>query len=96
VSYASDVGALGCKLSMDLAALRRRQDERLLSCEAAADMRVALLEGHLAAVRDLRIQHFGETRAEATGKLVEAIEAVGGADDLVDEDQLLRDVGGLG
>jgi hypothetical protein len=60
MAYQEAANQLDRKLDHDLAALRARQDAGEVSIRQAADLRVAILSEHLAALAALRVEHFGD------------------------------------
>jgi len=60
MAYQEAANQLDRKLDQDLAALRARQDAGDVSIRQAADLRVAILREHLAALAALRVEHFGD------------------------------------
>lgn len=57
--YADAAGAADEHLDEELAEIRRLGDAGSISLLEAADMRIAALERHIAAIRALRAEHFG-------------------------------------
>ena len=57
--YAEEAAAQDAFLDQRLAAIRRQQDEGVITIREAADLRVAALEHHIEAVRGLRAEYFG-------------------------------------
>lgn len=58
--YSAEVGALDTALSIRLSEIRAAQDRREITVREACDRRISALEQHLAAVRELRRQYFGD------------------------------------
>jgi hypothetical protein len=58
--YYIEAGAEDKRLTDCLAAIRAREDAKSISTREAADQRIAAMEQHLDAVRELRRKHFGD------------------------------------
>ena len=59
-SYSDEAYELDAKLDEALAAIRRHVDSGEISLAEAAHQRIVALEGHIASIRQLRIEHFGD------------------------------------
>jgi hypothetical protein len=63
MAFQDAANQLDAQLDRKLAALRARQDLGDITIRQAADLRVAVLTEHLAAVAALRVEHFGDVDA---------------------------------
>jgi hypothetical protein len=61
-TYADEAAAQDQFLDRRLAEIRAQYEAGSITVREAADLRVAALEHHLAAVRALRAEHFGDGR----------------------------------
>ena len=59
LAYQEAADQLAAQLDHDLAKLRQRQEAGQITVRQAADLRVAILSEHLAALAALRVEHFG-------------------------------------
>jgi hypothetical protein len=59
-AYTAEAAAQDAMLDERIAAIRRQQDQGDITIREAADLRVEALEHHLAAVKALRAEYFGE------------------------------------
>lgn len=58
-AYSESAALLDDALDRKIASIRRRSDSGQLSVRQAADLRIAAMEQHLEASRELRWAHFG-------------------------------------
>jgi hypothetical protein len=59
-SYADEAAAFDELLDQKLRGIRAQADDGTITMREAADLRVQALEHHIAAIRNLRAEHFGE------------------------------------
>jgi hypothetical protein len=59
LAYTEAAAQLDAQLDRNLATLRQRQEADEISVRQAADLRVAILTEHVAALAALRVEHFG-------------------------------------